>query len=390
MSVPASQAASQLGGNFPPLNPFAGRSPYLQTDPAVAQEAEETKTPDETPGEAISRVEEKNQAERVRGMIEAAGVDPDQGIGLLQTLGHLSAEEQLAFLQTPEGEGLMSGMATVPQFALQITDYQAALMEAGFTQAPEHAKVSPKDYLGPTIGPPTAEQAEALEAEGFRGGSFSQYNSKNGWTIYGNGALVGPNGELIFDPSKEAPGSTPWLRSIQTNWTEEQVSQWRKKLVEFGYLDPSAKNSRGFDTVFLQALQNFHANRYIYGNGKGVRASASGDGRFAGQPLFDYNEIDSQVRNSVASQLEQFYGYTPDEEEVRRWSQFVIRQATSLQRRFRSQDVGSYTSAAYTEAEESFVDQIRRDTAPQRQAVEENTTLRDGLRNAAAAAGALG
>jgi hypothetical protein len=158
-----------------------------------------------------------------------------------------------------------------------------------------------------------------------------------------------------------------------------------------GYLPREAKKTNGFDIVLGQALQAYHANRYING-GKPIALDASAGapgGKFAGQPLFNYAEISNQIHNDVTEQFRAVYGTDPEPAEVRAWTQFVISKGMDLQRRFRAQEIGSYQSAGLGESLETFRRQLEDDAAPFREAIEENTTLRDGLSSAISAIGSL-
>lgn len=383
MSTVASQVGSILAAAAP--NPTLTPS---TADPEFQREQDRIEE-ERRPGEDKATVEDRLEAAdqraaytKWRETLTAAGVDPDSP-AVQGMLGQYETDkEKLEFLESSSGILFIQGAAQTPGMALPISDYRAAFLQAGFGET------------GLPVRPPTTPmdlRSHAALAQNAAGGvgPITRYNDETGWAVFGNGTLVGPDGQVIFDPASDAPGSQRWIQSIQGTWGESQVSEWRKKLVDMGYLDSSEKNVRGWNTMFTTALRNYHFARYQNG-GRPIAAAGGGGGQFAGQPLFDYTEITHQTKNSVAAMLEQYYGVVPEEEEVRRWTQFVLRQAAGLQKKFRRQEVSGYTSAAYGEAEETFIDQIRQDTAGYRRDEQENTTLRDSLRNAAAAASGLG
>lgn len=390
--TPLSAVGSALGAAAPTQYPtwggagFGGMRGAPQYAPEVVDEARDTRKDGETVQQSLERVEQEQARGSVRELLISAGIDPDSPATqlLLSTFGQTD-QERWDFLQTPEGRSYLLGAAANPDMALPVSSYQQTLQAAGFDEGDVPVKATKPD-----ISERTHQALAQMQAFTQQKGPAVRYNEDTGWTVFGNGTLVSPDGQITFDPASTAPGSQRWLIDIQGSWTEAEVSSWRAKLVDMGYLSKEAKKARGFSQDFLQALQAYHLNRYVNG-GKPIAATggAGAGGRFAGQPLFDYNDIEHQVKNSVASQLEQFYGVVPEEEEVRRWTNFVIGQASSLQKKFRRDEVSSYTSAAYGEAEETFIDQIRQDTAGYREDLEENTKLRDSLRNAAAAASAL-
>ncbi len=314
-------------------------------------------------------------------LLETYGIDTSsqQVQFALSAIGTTDAE-RLEFLSSQAGTATLLSWSGTPGFAEPLTSYQAVFQASGFDSVPQPLRLTDRK---------THRMMDEITAQRGQPSFPYEYNEETGFQIFGNGTIVTPDSQVVFDPSQQAPGSEQWVRAIQGNWTEEQVMEWRGRLVNMGYLDPAEKKVRGFNAPFLSALREYHQQRYVNG---GNALPWSGDGKLgpnAGLPLFDYNDIAAQVRNSVSAQLEQYYGNVPDEAEVRRWSQFVLREATDLQKRFRRKDVSSYSSAALGEAEERFIDDIRQDTQPFREAIEENTSLRDSLRSAAQVASGL-
>lgn len=373
---------STRGVNTPPLGVDVGLTPGDEpgaiTNAAGAEIGREVavQVPDERPRSNPWR-------EQLRDLLESVGVDIQSPVtqDLLARAGTTDRERFEFFRDDPIGQASLAGLASNPNARLPFynSSYGQALEAAGFQRDQVQKEEAP---FSSRVGMLLAQSQKGPEVE---------FNDETGWAMYSDGTLVGPNGEIVYDPSKAAPGSLRWRQQVVSSWTEEEVEKWRDRLVDFGYLPKEAKKGRGVSVDMLVALDEYHRNRYLNG---GKPVPATGDdrakGRFADQPLLDYNEISKSISNSVYEQLRSMYGNEPDPAEVERWTQFVISRGMDLQRQLRRDEVSSYAQLGLQEAEETFIARMRERTAPFREAEEENTELRDALSRAAAIAGGLG
>lgn len=287
-----------------------------------------------------------------------------------------------AFQEILQGENA-PGMLTFLRDAYPATPttaYDQAVVESGFDQ------VTP--YTPAARG--LAEQGTSI-AEFRKSADTYQENPDTGWIRYPNGVLVSPDGQIAYDPTSTAPGSLKWQREVVSEWSPEKVGQWADRLVQFGYLSKEqAKKVASNDPAFLGALASYHANRYVYGkpvNGELTGAGAAGDK----PPLVDFEEMQAQTRNFVREQYRRVYGEDPTDGEVEAFSDAITRQAMTLQKRFRRQEMPGFSGMAATEAEERFVERL--EGSPEatflRESDEENTRLRDSLSQAVAVTNSL-
>lgn len=252
------------------------------------------------------------------------------------------------------------------------TPYLDALEAAGFS--------------GPYNPAPTAGQAqlgrlEGMDPEEIFGKPPAFQESDLGWIQYANGVLVGPDDEVIIDPSSNAPGSANWLRAIN-DWSADKIRAWKDRLVEFGYLPKEAAKGLEVTTDFRTALKTFHYNRYVNG-GTPLRTGEAGAGAAgpeAPKPI-DLEEFSSQIRNDVREQYERIYGVRPGDGETELWSQYIIRQGMAMQRRNIKKYDTPMTDTAASEAEEKFIEKLEHTPEAKllRSSEEENTRLRDTL-----------
>jgi len=340
----------------------------------LGPEAESSSGPDafaET-REEIKRETRSTQSARAQldSTLRAYHLDP-QAPNILAMLAGIGTDDKsrLEWVNSEEGQAMLLGAASLPDNLLPEyrTTYAMAFQEGGFE--------------GPLRRPEYPDQKTHASMALFDKAGLSEYNENTGFTQF-PGVVVTPDMQVIFDPRSNAPGSPKWMQGVW-DWGEAKVGSWRDTLVKMGYLPKSSAETRGVDVQFLQALQAYHYNRYAYGGGQAVPSGASeSDSR---GELLDFKDIRGQITNDVRNQFRNVYGTDPEDSELKAWTQFVVRKASQLQRDFRSEGVPSYSSAAYGEASERFIGKLEEDAAPYREAVEENTSLRDGLAAAAAA-----
>lgn len=264
-----------------------------------------------------------------------------------------------------------------------VTVYGQAFEASGFT--------GPQIVMGVTT---PSELRGVPESQTVAGGKGFSVHPETGWIMYANGVLVNPgDGSVYFDPTSAAPGSPNWLRQVQTTWTEEQVMDWRKRLVEFGYLTKEQGKVKGIDQAFLDAIQAYHVNRYR-NFGTSVPTDLAAIGQIGGQRFrLTAEDFQAQIRGDVREQFRRVFGNEPSEAELDEWSRFVTQQAIRLQKVFEQKGATPSTalSLAATEAEERLIEEL--ETSPEasflRESVEENTRLRDALATAVVTARSL-
>ena len=311
---------------------------------------------------------------RIRAILIAANIDPDAEftVVLLASIGDTPGE-RLAILESPEGViTLRSWVEQFEEIALvQQTPYSVALEQNAF------------EPLGPPPEPSTLGQARGGRT-GIPPSQYQippgtyEYSDTTGAIRYPNGTIVTEGGGIIFDPTKNAPGSDAYLRAA-ADWDAAKLAEWKDKLVAYGYLTKEQAKGDGLTIEVRNALQSYWHNWYIAG-GKPIASEAAGGGATKA-PLIDYKDFSAQIQNDTRDQLRRILGAEPTEEQVRAQAQYIMHTATDLQRKFRNKDYGSPGSMALTEATETAIGNI--ETSPYAQDVRENTALRDALSNAA-------
>ncbi len=316
-------------------------------------------------------------SEQLLSMMRQAGIDTDN--------------PEVQALVTAVGSGLDVSMAQVWVTMLAADPkYQKAGVTTPYAQALETSGFG-TDAMFPTA--PGAAQLGAFEQMPTSAvGPQTMTQPDTGWVLFKNGVLVDksnpePMSAVIFKPNSQAPGSSWWYDKIQSSWSEEDVAKWRKRLVELGYLDKDYEKTKGFDEIFRRSLTEFHIYRY-YNGGKAVPfdASAAGGGV---HPTLTAKDFAEQTRNNVRQQFLAVFGDEPSSAELESWTQFAIRQAVQLQRKYmrRGVDESTALSAARTESAEAVTSKLWEDPIAsfQRQSTEENTQLHDALSRAVAA-----
>lgn len=204
------------------------------------------------------------------------------------------------------------------------------------------------------------------------GGDFHTDES-SGATIFKNGVIVDPQGQVVMPPGKAVPGSMPWLQEITRNWSQSEVSSWRKKLVDFGYLPKGSEKQKGWSVELRAALVNFHHARYLNG-GKPIKSEKLD---VAAQPT-QLGPLRPVIEEEVRKQLAGTLGQLPGEAEVKKWTDFIVHQGMALQRQKQLTP-----STALQVAESRAGNQVYNSPAGQYAVgVEENTSLADALHNA--------
>ena len=275
---------------------------------------------------------------------------------------------------------LASQLAMNPEYRTQtaVTIYSQALEESGFGTAgyqmpPSAAYYQSAEYKRRAAGPPTTPPAYITQPE-------------TGWIIYRNGVLFDPStGQVTIDPTSHVPGSPLWLQGVQS-WSGEQVSSWRKKLYEYGYLSEEQSKGTGVDQVFLTGLQQYHYSRY-QNFGRAIPYDLSLTRGGVGEITVTAKDFQNQIRNDVKAQFLRIFGEEPSDAELESWTRFVTQKSIDLQRFFvRRRDVSPETALSYSssEAEEAMVSRL--ESSPTAEYAEdryqENTSLRDAITQA--------
>lgn len=318
---------------------------------------------------ALGELGEVSPATEMESLLIQAGINVEDPT----VRGLLTEPAFQEILQGENAPGMFTFLKeTYP--ATPTTAYDEAVVASGFDQ------ITPFTPAARGL----AESGSSI-AEFRRSTKNYQENPDTGWIRYPNGVLVSPDGQVAFDPTSEAPGSLKWQREVVTGWDTAQVTQWADRLAEFGYLSKDqAKKVTSDDPTFLNALQSYHIGRYVYG--KPVSGELSGAGAAGSEkpPLVDFEEMQAQTRNFVREQYRRVYGEDPTDGEVAAFSDAITRQAMSLQKRFRRQEMPGFSGMAATEAEERFVERLEGSPEAEflRESEEENTRLRDSLQQA--------
>jgi hypothetical protein len=331
----------------------------------AADEAEETGVgaPD-SPSSAVKdvmdverRAKKNSVLAAIDAILIAANIDPksETTILLVSQLGD-TPNLRLAELQRPESSLTFIGWRQ--KFGNEIlltpvTSYDVALEENAF-----EPQVPPSQ-----IGPPSAGY-EISETDAIR---------------FANGTIVTADGGVMYEPGRMAPGSEEYLRSVN-DWDAETLRKWKDTLVSYGYLTKAQAKGDEYPIEVRDALSVYWRNYYING-GRPIGSSTAAGGGADKPPLIDYTDFSAQIRNETRDQLARILGVEPTDEQVAAQTQYIIQQASEMQRKFRDKDYGSPGSSALTEATEQSIENIY--TSPYAKDVRENTKLHDAMQNAA-------
>lgn len=203
----------------------------------------------------------------------------------------------------------------------------------------------------------------------------------SGATIFKNGVIVDPQGQVVMPPGKAVPGSLPWLQEVTRNWSEADITSWRKKLVDYGFLPKGSEKQKGWSVELRAALVNFHHARYLNG-GKPIKSDTNA---VRAQPT-DLGPLRPVIEEEVRKQLAGTLGQLPGEAQVKQWTDFIVHQGMALQRQKQLTP-----STALQVAESRAGNQVYNSPAGQYAVgVEENTSLADALHNAVMVTQGLG
>lgn len=278
----------------------------------------------------------------------------------------------VAFLNGATEAARQSGLVTQ-------TSYEAALEAAGFGTEPMGLSPELSGFTSPEFVVP-APPARGLAHYGIEVGDVPDYvvQPETGWIQFGNGVLVQPNAQLgdvnavIYPAVTDAPGSDTWLRTAVPRWGADKVNEWRKRLIDQGYLNPASAKGPA-DATFLNALRQFQTVKYQNG-GKPMALDINPED--AALPSFNFKQLQSQIRNDVRDQYERVYATAPTDDELQKWSQFIMEKSRELYKR------GELApSQATAEAEERFVERLEGQPGAQylKENLDENTQLRDSI-----------
>ncbi|HWO71222.1 MAG TPA: hypothetical protein VNP94_10785 [Actinomycetota bacterium] len=316
--------------------------------------------------------------QRAEEVLEAAGIDVSHPV--IRMMLDASPEEVLA--GASDDAFLARLRAVAPSTPL--TAYEDALEASGFGARPpiEAGVTTPSELRGV---PP--------ERVLTPGESYTVH-PETGWVMYRNGVLYDPaTGSVVFEPNSAAPGSPypAWTEKV-FSWPEEKVREWKQRLRDFGYLTAEEAKGTEVDQAFLDGLRAYHIARYAnFGRAIPLDASAAAGG---GAPSLTARDLQAQIRGAVREQFRRVFGNDPSDAELEEWTRFVTRTSLQVQRRLMRRGVSEdrALSVATAEAEERFVERL--ETSPEatflRESVEENTRLRDALAAAAAVGRSLG
>lgn len=266
-------------------------------------------------------------------------------------------------------------------YALAMAQSHPSAITTQYSQAFEASGFSGAYDPRPTAGQAQLGRLEGMEPEKIFGQPDPfRISAETDFTQFRNGVLVTPDGQVLYEPGSNAPGSTAWRAKIG-EWAPEKVKEWRNTLFKMGYLTKEDTKVKGVDTVFKDALQKYHDARYQNG-GKpiaGDLTAANAEARANRPKPINLEDFSSQIRNDVREQYERIYGVRPTDGETELWSSYIIKQGMSMQRR----NIGKYdspmTESAATEAEEKFIEKLEKTPGARflRESEEENTELRD-------------
>lgn len=234
------------------------------------------------------------------------------------------------------------------------------------------------------------------------GGAVGVQKSPTGAKMFQNGVIFDPNettmtgGPLVLFPEGDGSvaGSSAWLAKVQKNWSPDQIQAQTKELIKYGYLPKEYSKAKTLSVPMIQALREFHTNRYAYGNGRPVASDKYG-GPAGGPEGIEQNlrQVRAGMAEGVKGQMQRVFGpdYTPSKDEIKEWTEFVIRMGNQMQRT-KGMSAASASAEAMARAGQRLENmpgaQFDEDLMREEQ---ENTQLRDGLATAAAAtAGVIG
>lgn len=373
-------ASSVLGAGVPPYGGFPGQG-------GGGTEGEPETPPPPEPGQRYTRAVQTSigtfDALQLEEMFRSSGADLDEPV----VQGYLAKAKQdlrAAENQQEVTQVITSVQAYLPAIAqkypsVPATAYSQALEASGFEGGVTQLGVTtPSELRGLNIPP----------HELVVGGRFAE-QPDTGWLQYANGVLVDPSiplgaaGGVYYKPGSTAPGSPSYLRNVQS-WEPAQVSEWKKRLAEFGYLSKDQAKTKGVDTAFVDALRVYHETRYQNG-GKPLASDLASAGG-AEEYRLTAHDFQVEIRNDVRAQWQSSFGGMPSDAELEEWTRFVTKTSLRAQRKLEKRGVPSSTAAgiAAERAGQELLEEVT--TSPEARFLaeqnEENTRLRDALESA--------
>lgn len=357
-----------MAGAPPPISPTAPIVPYA---PGISDPTEEVATEGAT---ALVK-KTSNIKLQIEEALKNAGVDIT------------APEVQYMIDNRPD---LLSdpklGPLLVAQFAQlypsgEQTAYDQLVVDAGFENG--FQPVAPS----PGIAQLAAHERLDLMPKG------AQFNaSEDGAVLYKNGVLVTPDGQVVYQENDEAAaGSRAWLENARSTWSDETVLEWRKKLVEFGYL-PKEQSDGAYDVTFETALRAYQEQKYLH-FGKPIVVDASAGASLAAEIKLSPADLQAEIRGSVTEQFIKVFGDEPSDAELSSWSRWLTDEWTKLQKKLvkKGVDPVSALGVAGTQADELFIEKLG--NTPQveyaTENFQENTRLRDAMQSAVITTSAL-
>lgn len=252
------------------------------------------------------------------------------------------------------------------------TNYQTAREQLGFSSG---TLTPPTDTSGAiTTGFEQVGQAVSASLGGY------EVNEDTGGIMFANGVIFDPNSETVLYPnSSTAQGSIQWLNASRGAWSEDQIKEWKSKLVDMGYLPKGAAKDGTWTSSFETALRGYFDNKYKH-LGDPVPID---DMEQAVAPAQELKAMKASIYRDTEQQYLTSFGEKPDPDELDHWLDFVTRTAKKLMR------TGSFSSTGAAASESILRAGIKMEQSPYGQYIsdqQENTELRDRMQAAAQAA----
>lgn len=301
-------------------------------------------------------------AKRLAGM----GISPE-GIATFKRQPHLQnlwasgdagQQQIIAFL----GQNYGLGAGTEYQKAVQLFTPNLTSSD----EVPQAAQLMVDGFQGAGGIMPTKVAAGGLKYE---------VDPSTGGLRFENGVVVDPaSGTVAYDPTSNALGSPNYFQSIQKNWDETEIAEWRKRLFRWGYL-PSKDGPKGELTApDISALKSYYDNMYA-NFGRPIKAGSPAGAE--GTELEKFHP--AEMRQRVVAKYREMYGTDPKEHEIDQWSDFIQSSFTRLQTKG-----GHDPSRAAEITEAKFVNKVEGTEEARffRKVTDEKTELHDAIVNA--------
>lgn len=258
----------------------------------------------------------------VRMLLEQAGVDPAQIKTILANPSHVEMIRSDA-----TGRYVQALAQQFPATAVSV--YDEAVAALGFT-APDFTGLTP-------------DAAQAIGAQ--------KRTAPSGAIQYPGGVTVDPvNQQVYFPPTdRTIQGSPAWMAEVAT-WDKTKVTEWRERLAKAGYID---SKKGGVDVEFMDALNQYHQFRFLYGGGKPIDLK-SPDGKKVTKKSFG-GVLDKDVlATEVRTWFQQAYGDDPTDDEMEFFTDRLAESAVKIARR-RDLSPGQAAGVAQAKVQEEFI-----------------------------------